>query len=370
MKELRTAGNIKALLSLIAAETSALGRGVKIMEVCGTHTMTLFRGGLSPLLAEAGVEMISGPGCPVCITPESYHLAAIRLVGESGGRTLATFGDMTRVPTGRGSLQTTVPAPGSRISIVYSPVEALDEARRDPGREVIFFGAGFETTIPSIAWVVRQAAAEKLGNFSVLTALWLIPPALESILASGDTEVDGFIYPGHVSAIIGTGPYRFIAEKHRIAGSVAGFEPGDILLSVLSVVRQIRAGAPEVSLEYARAVRSEGNPAAVALMNEVLEPFDAVWRGLGRIPMSGLKARPAFARWSAAEKFGLDLSSSGLSLPGCLCGEVIKGRVRPEQCPRFGRKCTPDSPLGPCMVSYEGSCLIHYKFGHTEGRRK
>ncbi len=370
MKELRNANNIRALLGRISAGTERVGRTLRIMEVCGTHTMTLFRSGLTPLLYEAGVEMISGPGCPVCITPDVFHEAAIGLAEDRKDLTLATFGDMTRVPTGRGSLQKAVPAHGSRIRVVYSPAEALAEARNDRGRDVVFFGAGFETTIPSIAYVMKEAAAENLGNFSVLTALWLIPPALRHILESGDTAVDGFIYPGHVSAIIGTAPYGFIAEKYGIPGAVTGFEPGDILLAVLSVVEQTVAGRPAVSMEYGRAVRAEGNPAALALMDEVLEPYDAVWRGLGRIPESGLKVRPGFEAWSAAVKYGLDLRADVRGTAGCMCGEVIKGKVRPEACPQFGRKCTPDSPLGPCMVSYEGSCLIHYKFGRTEGRRK
>ncbi len=370
MKELSNARNIKALLGRISAGTGRLGRSLKIMEVCGTHTMTLFRSGLTPLLAEAGIEMISGPGCPVCITPDVYHEAALGLAMNRKDLTLATFGDMTRVPTRLGSLQKAVAAPGSRIRVVYSPAEALAEARSDPGREVVFFGAGFETTIPSIAYVIKEAAADKLENFSVLTALWLIPPALEHILRSGDTAVDGFIYPGHVSSIIGTKPYDFIASKYKIPGAVTGFEPGDILLAILSVVEQTEAGRPEVSMEYGRAVRPEGNPAALALMDEVLEPYDAVWRGLGAIPGSGLRARPDYRAWSADAKYGLDLKAEARGTAGCMCGEVIKGRIRPEACPQFGRKCTPDSPLGPCMVSYEGSCLIHYKFGLTEGRRK
>jgi len=370
MKELRSPKGIKALLAGISGLTSGMARPVKIMEICGTHTMTIFRNGLSPLLLEAGVEMISGPGCPVCITPDVFHQAAINLATGHNNLTLATFGDMTRVPTRIGSLQRTVPAKGSEIRVVYSPAEALDEARRRPDREVVFFGAGFETTIPSIAYVIRQAASEKLGNFSVLTAFWLIPPALEHILKSGDMAVTGFLYPGHVSAIIGAYPYSFVAEKYRIPGAIAGFEPGDVLLGVLAILRQLTSGKPEVSLEYARAVRPEGNPAATALMAEVLEPYDASWRGLGLIPRSGLKVRPAFSAWSAAEKYGINLREKIRGLPGCLCGEVVKGKARPEECPQFGKKCTPDSPLGPCMVSYEGACLIHYKFGPTGGQQK
>ena len=365
MKELRNEKAIGRLLQEIAAATRRLPSPVRIMEVCGTHTMTLFRNGLTPLLAEAGVEMLSGPGCPVCITPNALHEAAIRLVTGREGLTLATFGDMTRVPTRTGSLQTAVPARHSRVRIVYSPEEALDEARREPGRETVFFGAGFETTIPGIALTIRKAAGEGLGNFSVLPALWLIPPALRALLASGDAAVGGFIYPGHVSAIIGLEPYAFIAEKYGIPGAVAGFEPGDILLAIRTILEEAAEGKPRVANEYGRAVRAEGNPAARAVMAEVLEPFDAVWRGLGKIPESGLRLKPKFARHDALAKFDITVNDSGRDLPGCRCGAVLRARIRPQECPLFGKRCTPDSPLGPCMVSYEGACLIHFKFNRA-----
>ncbi len=365
MKELRNERAIRRLLGEIAVAAGRLPSAVRIMEVCGTHTMTLFRGGLTPLLAEAGVEMLSGPGCPVCITPNAFHEAAIRLVTGREGLTLATFGDMTRVPTRKGSLQTSVPARNSRVRVVYSPEEALDEARRDPARETVFFGAGFETTIPGIALTIKKAQAEGLANFSVLPALWLIPPALRALLASGRTAVGGFIYPGHVSAIIGLRPYAFIAEEYGIPGAVAGFEPGDILLAIRSILEQAVEGRPRVALEYGRAVRPDGNPTAVAVMAEVFEPFDAVWRGLGRIPASGLKPRRKFAACDAMEKFDLRVADSGRDLPGCRCGEVLRALIRPHECPHFGRRCTPDTPLGPCMVSYEGACLIHFKFNRA-----
>ena len=358
-----------SLLKHIASEVEALGRPLRLMEVCGTHTMALFRSGLSPLLLVAGVEMISGPGCPVCITPDALHEAAIGLVNGHENLTLATFGDMTRVPTRRGSLQKAVPAAGSRVRIVYTPLEALQEAQDEPGRDVVFFGVGFETTIPSIAYVIKRAAEAGLGNFSVLPALWLVPPALRAILEARDLRLDGFIYPGHVSAVIGTAPYVFVAEEFRVPGAVAGFEPEDILLAVLSVVKQVKSGRPRVALEYSRAVRPEGNPTALALMAEMLEPFDAVWRGLGGIPSSGLRPRPAYDRWNAVVKYGLKLP--GLERPpaGCRCGDVLKGVLSPEACPLFGTKCNPESPVGPCMVSYEGACLVHFKFARTGGRK-
>ena len=363
MKELRNPAALRSLLGDIGEKARRMGRTPRLMEVCGTHTMALFKSGLTPLLAEAGVEMVSGPGCPVCITPNAIHEAAIAIVTGTEGATLATFGDMTRVPTRKGSLQTAVPARDSRMRIVYSPEEALDEARREPARPVVFFGAGFETTIPAIAYTVRQAAAEGLRNFSVLPALWLVPPALRAILEAGETAVDGFIYPGHVSAVIGAEPYEFVARDFGVPGAIAGFEPGDILLAIRSVLEQAIEKRPRVALEYSRAVGREGNPVARALMEEIFEPFDACWRGLGVIPASGLRFRKEFAGFDAATRFGLEESVDDRDLAGCRCGEVLRGVIRPEGCRLFGTKCLPDSPLGPCMVSYEGACLIHFKYG-------
>lgn len=370
MKELRDEKAIRSLLRDVSRLARTLPSPLRIMEVCGTHTMSLFKHGLTPLLAEAGVEMVSGPGCPVCITPNSLHEAAISLLTEREGLTLATFGDMTRVPTRKGSLQTAVPARNSRARIVYSPEEALDEARRNPARDTVFFGAGFETTIPAIAMTVKEAAKEGLRNFSVLRALWLIPPALRALLQSGDVAVAGFLYPGHVSAIIGLRPYGFIAEKYGVPGAVAGFEPGDILLAVRSVLEQAAEGKPRVALEYSRAVRPDGNPVARAVMGEILEPYDATWRGLGMIPGSGLKFKKKYTAFDALTKYGLGTSESPRDLPGCRCGQVLRAVIRPEDCRLFGTKCTPESPLGPCMVSYEGSCLIHYKYGGERSRRR
>ena len=369
MKELRNPAALRSLLGDIGEKARRLGRTPRLMEVCGTHTMALFKSGLTPLLAAAGVEMVSGPGCPVCITPNAIHEKAIAIVTGTEGTTLATFGDMTRVPTRKGSLQTAVPAKDSRMRIVYSPEEALDEARREPARAVVFYGAGFETTIPAIAYTIRQAAAEGLRNFSVLPALWLVPPALRAILEAGEAAVDGFIYPGHVSAVIGAEPYEFVARDFGVPGAIAGFEPGDILLAVRSVLEQAIERRPRVALEYSRAIGREGNPVARALMAEIFEPFDACWRGLGVIPASGLRFRREFVGFDAAPRFGVEESVDDRDLAGCKCGEVLRGVIRPEGCRLFGTKCLPDSPLGPCMVSYEGACLIHFKYGPARRAR-
>ncbi len=362
MKEFKDKKVIQALLAEIKRKTSSLSSPIRIMEVCGTHTMTVHRYGLKVLIEETGVEMISGPGCPVCITPNEIHEAAIELVTKRENFILTTFGDMTRVPTETGSLQTAVPAPNSVVNIVYSPEESLDRARLNPDKNVVFFGVGFETTIPAITMTVKKAFEESLANYSVLSALWLIPPPLEAIVHSKEIAIDGFLYPGHVSAIIGKKPYQFIAEQYGIPGAITGFEPSDMLLGILSILEQLEQGKADVANAYSRVVRSEGNPKALALMDEMLETKDAHWRGLGLIPDSGLRLKKKFASYDAEIKFNLKIKGGSGDLPGCRCGEVLQGLISPPECPLFAKKCNPDFPCGPCMVSFEGACLIYYKY--------
>ena len=366
MKELRDKRIIRYMLTEIRSMTRSLAHPVKIMEVCGTHTMTVHRYGLKQLLGEAGISMLSGPGCPVCITPNEIHEAAIHLVTEKTGLILATFGDMTRVPTQKGSLQTVVPAEGSRIKIIYSPEESLELARGHPEKDIVFFGVGFETTIPSIAVTARQAREENLANYSLLSALWLIPPPLKAIVEARDTQIDGFLYPGHVSAIIGIKPYEFIAREYGIPGTVTGFEPGDILLGILSILKQRKEGRAIVSNEYSRVVRNSGNPNALATMAETLKIKEAHWRGLGLIPESGLKLNEAHSHLNAEVKYGINIIGGSGDLPGCRCGEVLKGKISPPECPQFSKKCNPEHPCGPCMVSFEGACLAFYKYARQE----
>jgi hydrogenase expression/formation protein HypD len=353
---------IDALVARIEKKRIELPSPCRIMEVCGTHTMTVHRYGLQTMLEKAGVEMISGPGCPVCITPGGIHEAAIRLVTEKENLILATFGDMTRVPTRRGSLQKAVPAKGSAVRVVYSSEESLDFAHRNSDKEIVFFGVGFETTIPSIALAAKSAAAEKLSNYSILSALWMIPPPLRAILEADDVRISGFLYPGHVSAIIGQKPYEFVAREFGVPGVIAGFEPGDMLLGIISILDQIREGRPVVANEYTRVVRPEGNPVALAVMREILEPKDACWRGLGLIPESGLRFRVRYAAYDAEIKHELGTETDEADLPGCRCGDVLRGVLTPQACPLFGRRCAPESPSGPCMVSLEGACFIQYKY--------
>ncbi len=363
MNELRDETVTFALLKRIKEKVCRLGRPVRIMEVCGTHTMTVYRYGLKPLLEEIGVSHVSGPGCPVCITPNHYHEIAIDLLTKRPKTIIASFGDMTRVPTRLGSLQTAVPTSSSQLKIVYSPTEALDLASRFPDHEVIFFGAGFETTIPSIALSVKKAHSLQLKNFSLLAALWLIPPALRAILESGEIALDGFLYPGHVSTIIGSEPYRFVAEEFRLAGCITGFEPNDVLLGILSLTEQLQAGQPEVAIEYRRAVSPEGNPKAKEVIAEVFAPRDAFWRGLGLIPRSSLELKPAYEDLDTLRRFGLSLSfENDLATSPCRCGEVLRGLIPPSSCPLFATACRPENPYGPCMVSYEGACLIYFKY--------
>jgi hydrogenase expression/formation protein HypD len=364
--EYRDGKVIRGLLRKIEAERHASDTPCRIMEVCGTHTMTIHRYGLQPMLEAVGVNMVSGPGCPVCITPAEIHEAAIKLVSETENLVLATFGDMTRVPTRLGSLQSAVPGQGSSVKIIYSPEESLTLAREKTDKQVVFFGVGFETTIPSIALVAKTAAREALSNYSVLSALWLIPPPLRAILESGEVRISGFLYPGHVSAIIGERAYDFIAKEFGLAGVIAGFEPGDILLAVSSILDQIAAKRPGVMNEYKRVVRPEGNPLALALMKEILEPKDACWRGLGVIPGSGLRLKKEYEAYDTEKKFGLTISPRAADLPGCRCGQVLRGILSPPECPLFGKTCAPESPFGPCMVSFEGACLIHFRYGRKK----
>jgi len=356
---LREEQGVRALVEEVRALLRAIGREVQIMEVCGTHTMTAYRSGLGLLLRKMGMRLISGPGCPVCVTPDGIIAAAARLVQERPGVILASFGDMLRVPASDCAIMKLVPADGSSVRVIYSPEEVVELAKANPQKEVVFLAAGFETTVPGIGWVVKTCLQEKIPNVSLLPAMKLVPPPLKAILDAGELHLDGFIYPGHVSVIIGSEAYRFVAEQYGVPGAVAGFEPADLLFGILSVLRQIRDGRAEVEIAYRRAVKPEGNPLAKRLIAEVFTIGDAEWRGFGTIPLSGLFPPGELC---ALSRFGIK-AESGWESEGCRCGEVVRGIAEPEDCPLFGTGCTPERPLGPCMVSYEGSCLIHFKYG-------
>ncbi len=360
---LREEKSVRTLLKEVEKSLSRIGREIKLMEVCGTHTMTSFRSGLGNFLRKIGLRMISGPGCPVCITPNGIISAAVEFVKDRPNVIVTTFGDMLKVPTNRGSLLKVVPDKGSSVKTIYSPEEVIDLAVKNPDKQVLFLAVGFETTIPSIGWVVEEALKKGYENVSLLTCLRVVPPPLRAILSSGDVAVDGFIYPGHVSVILGIEPYEFIAEEFGIPGAITGFEPVDLLLGILSILKQIEKGQPIVDNAYPRVVMPEGNPVARQLMERIFEAEDGVWRGFGVIPGSGLKVREK--KMDAVERFSLDTTSSWEN-KSCRCGDVVKGAIEPPECPLFKKVCSPEKPMGPCMVSVEGSCLIHYKYGDVE----
>ncbi len=352
---------LAGLVNELAAEVCA-ARPVKFMEVCGTHTMAISAHGIRRMLDER-LELLSGPGCPVCVTAQDEIDDCIALAGRGAGSPVVlTFGDMLRVPGRSGSLEQ-ARADGADVRVLYSPLDGLAMARHEPERQFVFLGVGFETTAPTVAAALVKARQMRLANFSVLSMFKLVPPALRLIAASERIAIDGFILPGHVSTVIGTRPYRFLAEKFGLPCCVAGFEATDILESVLALLEQLR-GRPEVANRYRRSVRPGGNPRALGLMRRVFQTGDAEWRGLGTLADSGLRLRPAFARFDARLRFpSRTCPAVRRSAPrGCRCGDVMLGLIRPGQCRLFGRACTPERPVGPCMVSSEGACAAYWKY--------
>ena len=333
-------------------------RPIRLMEVCGTHTVSIFRHGIRELLPPH-ISLLSGPGCPVCVTPVGAIDRALTLA-QREDVTLATFGDLLRVPGSEASLLD-ARAEGAQVRVVYSPYNALELARSEGGRKVVFLGIGFETTTPTVAAVVRRAKEEGARNFSVLAMNKVIPPALKALVEAPDLSVDGFICPGHVSTIIGTEPYRAAAETYRIPCVVAGFEPLDILQAVAMLVAQIEGGEAKVEIQYRRGVSPRGNPKARAVMEEVFEVCDSVWRGLGTLPASGLGVAPAYEEFDAGRIYDIP-EVEGREPAGCICGEILKGIREPRDCPLFRTACTPDSPVGACMVSSEGTCAAYHKY--------
>lgn len=334
----------------------AAGRPFRLMEVCGTHTVAIARSGLKDLLPPE-IRLISGPGCPVCVTPQKTIERMIARAARPE-TVLATFGDMLGVPGGGSSLREKKER-GAGVRVIYSPLEALELARENPGRRVVLPAIGFETTQPAIAAAVLEAEKSGLENFFLIPAGRLIPPALEFLLADPENRLDGLICPGHVSVIIGLDPYREIARRHRVPCVVAGFEPIDILGAVRELIR--RAGRGEAINLYPRAVRDGGNPKARRAVERVFRPADAEWRGLGAIPLSGLVPRDDYARFDVDRVDPIEIPEAGED-PSCICGRVLRGVSDPADCPRFGAGCDPDHPLGPCMVSAEGACAARYRY--------
>jgi len=336
---------------------------VRFMEICGTHTMAIFRHGIRSLLPE-NIELVSGPGCPVCVTAMEEIDRAVKLA-QTPGVMVTTFGDMLRVPGSSSSLRDEQ-ARGATVKMVYSTVDALRLAAENPGHRVVFLGIGFETTAPTVAAAIKTAYETRQRNFSVLSAHKRLPPAMDALLSGGDLAIDGFICPGHVTTIIGTSSYEKVVERYHIPCVVTGFEPVDILEGIRMLVEQVEEGRAEVRIQYARGAGPEGNPTALGLMDEVFEPCDSPWRGLGTIPRSGLAIRKKYSDHNAGTRFDIDVPPAR-EPAGCRCAEILRGAARPTECRMYRKICTPVSPLGPCMVSSEGTCAAYFKYHDHEG---
>lgn len=344
--------------SLIKKIDSISKKDIRLMEVCGTHTVSIFRSGIRSVLPQT-ISLLSGPGCPVCVTDQAEIDAFIELA-RLDEVIITTFGDLMRVPGSRSSLQKES-AGGRDIRVVYSTVDALEIARQNPGKNIVFLGVGFETTAPTIAAAILSAAQTGVKNFSVISAHKLVPPALEALMAAEQIKIDGFILPGHVSVIIGLNAYRPFFDRHQVACVVAGFEPIDILQAITMLVEMLEADRPALENAYARAVTVEGNLKAQQILDEIFEPADACWRGIGVIPKSGLKIREQYAAHDAQKIFDLQVAEAKTP-KGCACGEILIGTKTPPECALYKKVCTPMDPVGPCMVSTEGTCAAYYKY--------
>jgi hydrogenase expression/formation protein HypD len=329
-----------------------------IMEVCGTHTVAIAKNGLREVMPDT-IKLLSGPGCPVCVTANRDIDMAIEL-GRQPGVALATFGDMMKVPGSYSSLSKEK-ADGRDIRVVYSPMDAIAMAEAEPDKHIVFLAVGFETTAPAIAVTIEQAAKRGLENFSALSLHKTVPEALRALVNDPDVRVTGFILPGHVSTIIGIEPYRFLATEYGVPSVIAGFEPVDVLQAVWMLAKQHADGRAEVEIAYKRGVRPEGNRTAVATMERVFEPSDAEWRGLGVIPGTGLAIRPEYAHYDALARIPVT-PPEVREHRGCQCGDVLRGVTLPYECRLFSKACTPEHPVGPCMVSSEGSCAAYYRY--------
>ena len=329
-----------------------------LMEVCGTHTVAIARNGLRSMMP-GDTRLVSGPGCPVCVTANE-DIDTVIALSRIPHVMIATFGDMTRVPGSTSSLLKEQ-AEGRSINIVYSPLDALKLAQDNPDKEIVFVGVGFETTTPLVAMAIKRAKEMGLTNFSVFVAHKNMPNALDVIVSDPELKIDALILPGHVSTIIGTKPYEFLAEKYGIPGVVTGFEPVDVLQGVAMIMRQLHEGRAEIEIAYSRGVMREGNPVALAAIDEVFDTVDATWRGLGIIPGSGYAIRKEFEQFDAVKRFAPQVEPTQ-NPKGCRCGDVLRGIMAPDQCPLFRTVCTPENPVGPCMVSSEGSCAAYYRY--------
>ncbi|KAF0220788.1 MAG: hydrogenase expression/formation protein [Geobacteraceae bacterium] len=359
LDEFRDKEVVLGLAERIKGLTAGRTRPMTFMEVCGTHTMAIYQYGLRGILSP-GVRLISGPGCPVCVTPIGYVDKAVAY-SRLPGTIIASFGDMLRVPGSSSSLMEER-AKGGDVRIVYSPLDAVKLAERNRDRRVIFMGVGFETTAPTVAGSILAAKGLGLDNYFVLASHKTIPKPMEVLTSDPELEIDGYLCPAHVSAIIGATPYRVLAEKCGIPCVVTGFEPADVMQGVEMLARQLAEGRSTVEIQYSRVVKWEGNKKALEIMAEVFTPCDAEWRGIGPIPESGLAIAGTYAPFDAERVVPVEVEEPREHM-GCLCGEILKGKVTPFDCTLFGKACTPEAPVGACMVSSEGTCAAAYKYG-------
>jgi hydrogenase expression/formation protein HypD len=356
--EYRDPALFSGLLAGVRKRAKELAGTVTIMEVCGSHTNAIGRFGIRELLPE-NIRLISGPGCPVCVTAIEDVDRAIE-AARLPSVTIATFGDMLRVPGTKGRSLERERAGGADVVVVNSAADCITLAEKRPDRQIVFLGIGFETTSPAAAMVARTAKEKGIANLSILSVHKLIPPAIKVLMDDPRLAVDGFMLPGHVSTIVGSAAYSLIPERGR-AGVITGFEPVDILEGIYLILGQIARGRKEIEIQYARAVKEQGNRTALAILDEVFEPADSLWRGLGSIPESGLVFRDAYRDLDAAARLDIPRTESR-EIAGCRCGDVLKGVLDPPECPLFRTTCTPADPVGPCMVSTEGTCAARYRY--------
>jgi hydrogenase expression/formation protein HypD len=347
--------------SVMADACKKLGRQINIMEVCGTHTVSIFRNGIKSTLPKQ-IKLLSGPGCPVCVTSQGYIDIVLELAGRKNCL-IATYGDMIRVPGKGGSLETRQIKSGVRV--VLSSEDALQLAKDNPNKTIVFIAVGFETTAPATAVAVKEAAAENIDNFCILSGHKLVVPAMRALLSDKNNNIDGFLCPGHVSVIIGYGAFGEVVEEFNRPCVVAGFEPLQIIEGLGEICHQLAAGKPELKSIYTAVVTKEGNTAAQKIIDECFEPADGYWRGLGKIEKSTLKLKDKYSRFDAFKRFDMT-ETPGEEASGCRCGEVLCGLVEPPECGLFGKSCTPDMPVGPCMVSSEGACAAWFKYGRRK----
>lgn len=358
--EFRNSAAIKKLLKKVESASTV---PINLMEVCGTHTVAISKSGLRQALPET-ITLLSGPGCPVCVTANRDTDKAIA-IAQQPDVIMTTFGDMIKVP-GSYSSFAHERAKGRDIRVVYSPIDALKIARDNPDKKVVFHAVGFETTAPAVAMTVIMAEKEKIFNFYILCLHKTVPLVLKALIDLGEIDIHGYILPGHVSSVIGLKPYEFLAEDYGMPGVITGFEPVDILQGILMLVKQIEKNEPKIEIQYTRVVRPEGNPEALRVMEEVFEPCDSDWRGIGVIPNTGLRLRKKYEHFDAEKVFDLELKPP-IEPRGCSCGEVLRGVKFPYECKLFAKVCNPENPVGPCMVSSEGACAAYYRYDTTFG---